>query len=306
LSPYRAPWWLPGGHLQTLYAALGPAPRVAWRRERWDTPDGDFIDLDWAADGAGPLLVLFHGLEGGSSSHYARRIAAQVLARGWRCVVPHFRGCSGPANRLPRAYHSGDSAELDWILRRLRPDCAVGVSLGGNVLLKWLGEQGDGARPIVRRAVAVSAPVDLAASGGALERGLNRALYARHFLVTLRAKAAAKIARHGLAIDARRVAQARTLHEFDDLVTAPLHGFRDADDYWARASSAPWLERIRVPTLLLNALNDPFLPRAALERATRRRGAHVVLEFPASGGHAGFPGRAQWLARRLFEFCDAP
>jgi uncharacterized protein len=306
LNPYRAPWWLPGGHLQTLYAALGPAPRVAWRRERWDTPDGDFIDLDWAAEGAGPLLVLFHGLEGGSSSHYARKIAAQAQARGWCCVVPHFRGCSGPANRLARAYHSGDSAELDWILRRLRPDCAAGVSLGGNVLLKWLGEQGDGAAPIVRRAVAVSAPVDLAASGHALERGLNRALYARHFLATLRAKAVDKVARHGLALDARRIARACTLHDFDDRVTAPLHGFRDADDYWARASSAPWLERIRVPTLLLNALNDPFLPRAALERATRRVAAHVVLEFPASGGHAGFPGRGHWLARRLLEFCAAP
>lgn len=306
MSAYRAPWWLPGGHLQTLYAALGPAPRVTWRRERWDTPDGDFIDLDWAAGGAGPLLVLFHGLEGGSSSHYARRIAAHAQARGWRTVVPHFRGCSGAANRLARAYHSGDSAELDWILRRLRPDCAAGVSLGGNVLLKWLGEQGDGAAQVVRRAVAVSAPVDLAASGAALERGLNRSLYARHFLVTLRAKAAGMIARHGLTIDARRVARTRTLHEFDDLVTAPLHGFRDADDYWTRASSAPWLERIRVPTLLLNALNDPFLPRAALERATRRIGAQVVLEFPASGGHAGFPGRGRWLARRLLEFCATP
>jgi uncharacterized protein len=306
LSPYRAPWWLPGGHLQTLYGALGPAPRVAWRRERWDTADGDFIDLDWAAQGDGPLLALFHGLEGSSSSHYARKIAAQALARGWRCAVVHFRGCSGQTNRLARAYHSGDSAELDWILRRLRPDGAAGVSLGGNVLLKWLGEQGEGAAPVVRRAVAVSAPVDLAASGGALEHGLNRALYARHFLVTLRAKAAGKIAHHGLALDARRVARARTLHDFDDLVTAPLHGFRDADDYWARASSAPWLERIRVPTLLLNALNDPFLPRAALERATRRVAAGVVLEFPASGGHAGFPGRGHWLARRVLEFCAAP
>lgn len=306
MSPYHAPWWLPGGHLQTLYGALGPAPHVAWRRERWDTPDGDFVDLDWAARGDGPLLALFHGLEGGSPSHYARKIAAHALARGWRCVVVHFRGCSGQANRLARAYHSGDSAELDWILRRLRADGAAGVSLGGNVLLKWLGEQGAGARPLLRRAVAVSAPVDLAASGRALQRVLNRALYARHFLVTLRAKAAAKIARHGLALDARRVARARTLHDFDDLVTAPLHGFRDADDYWARASSAPWLERIRVPTLLLNARNDPFLPPQALLAATRRVSAEVVLEFPASGGHAGFPGRGQWLARRVLEFCAAP
>ena len=141
MSPYQAPWWLPGGHLQTIYGALAPAPRVAWRRERWDTPDGDFIDLDWAGS-SGPLLALFHGLEGSTASHYARALAAGALERGWRCVVPHFRGCSGEPNRKPRAYHSGDSEELDWILRRLEPDFAVGVSLGGNVLLKWLGEQG--------------------------------------------------------------------------------------------------------------------------------------------------------------------
>jgi predicted alpha/beta-fold hydrolase len=304
LSPYRAPWWLPGGHLQTLYSALGPAPRVAWRRERWDTPDGDFIELDRAGADHGPMLVLFHGLEGGSSSHYARKIAAEAAARGWRCVVPHFRGCSGVSNRLARAYHSGDSAEIDWILRRLRPDCAAGVSLGGNALLKWLGEQGAGAARLVRRAVAVSAPIDLAASGHALDRALNRWLYAAHFLVTLKPKALAKIAQHQLAIDAARVARARTLHEFDDLVTAPRHGFRDADDYWARASSGPWLEHIRVPTLLLNARNDPFLPQAALDAAARRASPDVVLEFPATGGHAGFPGRSHWLAHRILEFCD--
>lgn len=303
MSPYRAPWWLPGGHVQTLYGALGPAPRIAWRRERRETPDGDFMDLDWAGGGSGPLLALFHGLEGGSSSHYARKVAAQALARGWRCVVPNFRGCSGAANRLARAYHSGDSAELDWILRRLRPDYVAGVSLGGNVLLKWLGEQGAGAARLLRRAAAVSAPIDLAASGHALDQGLNRRLYAAHFLSTLKAKALAKIAQHRLTIDAARVSRARTLHEFDGLVTAPLHGFRDADDYWARASSSPWLEHIRVPTLVLNALNDPFLPHAPLAAAVRRASPHVVLEFPATGGHAGFPGRGHWLARRILEFC---
>jgi uncharacterized protein len=305
LSSYRAPWWLPGGHVQTLYGALGPAPRVAWRRERCDTPDGDFIDLDWAGDGAGPLVALFHGLEGSSSSHYARKVAVEATARGWRCVVPHFRGCSGVNNRLPRAYHSGDSAEIDWILRRLRPDFAAGVSLGGNALLKWLGEQGDAAAQIVRRAACASAPLDLAASGHALGRGLNRRLYARHFLLTLRTKAIAKISQHRLDLDATRVARAGTLYEFDDLVTAPLHGFRDADDYWARASSAPWLQSIRVPTLVVNAQNDPFLPRAALEAATREASRDVVLEFPASGGHAGFPGREHWLARRCLEFFAA-
>jgi hypothetical protein len=302
LSSYQAPWWLPGSHLQTLYGALGPAPRIGWRRERWDTPDGDFIDLDWAGTGGGPLVALFHGLEGGSSSHYARKLAHAAVQRGWRCVVPHFRGCSGPANRLARAYHSGDSAEIDWILRRLAPDFAAGVSLGGNALLKWLGEQGDAAARVVRRAAAASAPLDLAASGHALGGGLNRLLYARHFLASLKAKARAKIALHRLSLDAGRIARARTLYEFDDLVTAPLHGFRDADDYWARAASGPSLRSIRVPTLVLNAQNDPFLPRAALESATREASKDVVLEFPETGGHAGFPGRGHWLARRILDF----
>jgi predicted alpha/beta-fold hydrolase len=306
LSPYQAPWWLPGGHAQTLYGALGPAPRIAWRRERWDTPDGDFIDLDWAGGAAGPLVALFHGLEGGSGSHYARKLAFEAAARGWRCVVPHFRGCSGEVNRLARAYHSGDSAEIDWILRRLGADFAAGVSLGGNALLKWLGEQGEGAARVVRRAVAASAPLDLAASGNTLDRGLHRLLYARHFLVSMKAKARAKIVLRHLSIDGARLAGMRTLRAFDDLITAPLHGFRDADDYWARASSAPWLERIRVPTLVVNARNDPFLPEADLARATRKASPDVVLEFPRTGGHAAFPGRDHWLAQRMLEFFETP
>jgi predicted alpha/beta-fold hydrolase len=209
-------------------------------------------------------------------------------------------------NRRPRAYHSGDTEELDWILRRLRPEYAAGVSLGGNVLLKWLGERGAEAARLLRRAAAVSAPLDLAAAGRALDRGVNKRLYTRVFLTTLKAKVFAKIALRHVALDERRVARVRTLREFDDLYTAPLHGFRDADDYWRRASSAPWLAHIRVPTLVLNAKNDPFLPRAALESAARQVSSEVVLEFPATGGHAGFPGRGRWLARRVLEFLSQP
>src|SRR5476649_78778 len=181
MSSYRAPAWLPGGHLQTLYASLiAPRPRVAFYRQRWDTPDGDFIDLDWTQiqdSGTGiqdqvdmnPLVVLFHGLEGGSRSQYAAALMAATRDRGWRGVVVHFRGCSGELNRLPRAYHSGDSGEIDWILRRLKQGnatariFAAGVSLGGNALLKWLGEQRDAANAIVDAAAAISAPVDLMA-----------------------------------------------------------------------------------------------------------------------------------------------
>ena len=183
---------------------------------------------------------------------------------------------------------------------------AAGVSLGGNALLKWLGERGAEAAALVRRAAAVSAPIDLAASGRALDRGFNRRIYTRAFLATLKAKAFAKLALAQLRLDERRLARARTLHDFDDLVTAPLHGFRDADDYWARASSAPSLARIVVPTLVLNARNDPFLPEAALERAARGVSRRVMLEFPRTGGHAGFPGRGQWLARRVLDFLSAP
>ena len=288
--------------MQTLAAALGPAPRVAFRRERWETPDGDFVDLDWAGrstDCGGPLLALFHGLEGSSASHYARAIAACALQAGWRCVVPHFRGCSGELNRLPRAYHSGDTDEIDWILRRLEARYAAGVSLGGNVLLKWLGERGGAAA--LERAVAVSAPVDLAAAGNALDRGFNRRVYTRMFLRTLRRKSLDKLERHPGLYDAARVRAASTLREFDDVVTAPLHGFRDADDYWARASAAPWLKAIRVRTLVINARNDPFLPESTLLRVNDVP-RNVVLEFPRTGGHAGFPGRKDWLARRVLGF----
>ncbi len=306
MSSYKAPWWLPGGHLQTIFAALVPAPRIAYRRERWDTPDGDFIDLDWAgrdANPGGPLIALFHGLEGSSASPYARAIAARALAMGWRCVVPHFRGCSGELNRLPRAYHSGDSAEIGWILQRLGARHAVGISLGGNALLKLLGEQGAEAK--LARAVAISAPLDLAAAGGALDRGLSRAIYTRMFLNTLKKKTFEKIRKNMISVDALRVKNARTFWEFDDSVTAPLHGFLGADDYWARSSSGPWLSRIRVPTLVLNARNDPFLPQAALD-ALSDIPPNVVLEFPRNGGHAGFPGRGGWLAKRVLDFLSAP
>jgi hypothetical protein len=313
-GPYRAPWWLPGGNAQTIYASVfAPVARTAVRRERWDTPDGDFVDVDRVdAPDSAPLLVLFHGLEGGSSSHYARALLATARTRGWRAALPHFRGCGGELNRLPRAYHSGDSDEIDWMLRRLarehgRALYAAGVSLGGNALLKWLGERGEEAGRVVRAAAAVSAPVDLTAAGDALERGFNR-VYTRNFLITMKRKSAAKLARHPGLFDGRRVARSRTLREFDDLVTAPLHGFRDAADYWARASAKPWLAHIRVPTLVVNARNDPFLPAASLPRPDEVA-PQVTLEYPPAGGHVGFvhgpfPGRYDWLPRRIAAFFD--
>ena len=306
--PYRAPGWLPGGHAQTIWPLLikGPLPR--YRRERWDTPDGDFIDLDWVdAAGSSPCVVLFHGLEGSSRSHYARRLMHAVQRHGWHGVVVHFRGCSGEPNRLPRAYHSGDSQEIDWILRRLQTHgfpalFVAGVSLGGNALLKWLAEQGHAASRVINAAAAVSAPLDLAAANLALSSGFNL-VYARHFLRTLVPAARAKDRRFPGCIDMARAQAARTMGEFDDAVTAPLHGFLGVDDYYAQSSAGPLLARIETPALLLHAANDPFLPAAALPHPDKLP-ATVTLEIHRHGGHVGFvhgtlPGRIDWLPQRL-------
>jgi predicted alpha/beta-fold hydrolase len=314
-TPYRAPWWLTGAHAQTVYGSLfAPARSVPYRRERWDTPDGDFIDLDFT-DGPGeaPFVALFHGLEGSSASGYARRLMHFARARGWRGAVVNFRGCSGELNRRPRAYHSGDSEEADWVLRRLKarlgavPLHAAGVSLGGNVLLKWLGERGEDAAPIVSRAAAVCAPVDLMAAGDALEAGFAR-LYARHFLATLKHRSLARLALHPGLYDRDAMLASRTLRQFDNVVTAPLHGYRDTDDYYTRASSRPLLAAIRVPTLVLNARDDPFLPPRFLPAAGEVSSA-VTLEQPARGGHVGFvggrvplAGNIDWMPQRLLRF----
>ena len=317
MSSYCAPAWLPGGHLQTLYASLlAPRPRIEFFRERWDTPDGDFIDLDWTetatnSAATAPLVVLFHGLEGGSNSQYATALMAAVRDCGWRGVVTHFRGCSGEPNRLRRAYHSGDSSEIDWILRRLKHTStatkmyAVGVSLGGNALLKWLGEKGAAANIVIDAATAISAPVDLMASGDVLGSGINM-IYTRNFLATLRHKTLAKLVHFPDLCDRKLMLASRTLREFDNVVTAPLHGYRDTDDYWTRASAKPLLSLIAVPTLMINALNDPFLPASALPSACEVSPA-VTREFPPTGGHVGFvtgtfPGRLDWMPHRVIEF----
>ena len=315
MEPYRAPWWLPGRHPQTVLASLFERRQdVPYIRERWTTPDGDFIDVDWAGtENAERLLVMFHGLEENSQSRSARAVALRASSSGWRFAMPHFRGCGGSPNLLPRAYHAGDSKEADWILRRfarLYPSVyVVGVSLGGNVLLKWLGEQGDSAFNVVRRAVAVSAPFDVTAFGKCIDRGLNF-FYGLYFLASLRRKARQKIKQFpaefaALGITASRVCAVKTLPEYDDLVTAPLHGFGNKLNYWKLASAVSVLLKIRVPTLLLNARNDPFLPEHVLSEIGDVP-SNLVPEFPSQGGHVGFPGRNQWLARRILDFLSLP
>lgn len=300
MDRFQAPRWLPGGNAQTIWPALfsrpGPWPLPAYRRERWDTPDGDFIDVDFVDAPLGmqaPLLVLFHGLEGSSRSHYALAFAQRAAQLGWGYAVPHFRGCSGELNRAPRAYHSGDHEEIGWILARLRqrsssPLRAVGVSLGGNALLRWAEEAGDTAASTAAAVAAVCSPIDLAAGGEAIGRGFNRQVYTRMFLRTMKAKALLKWQQHPGLFDRNRLRAARTLYEFDNLFTAPLHGFRNTDDYWLRASAKPHLRQIRIPALVLNARNDPFVPARSLP-GPHEVGRWVTLWQPAHGGHVGFP-----------------
>lgn len=310
---YPAPAWLPGGHLQTMVPAVAirqPGPPM--RRERWLAADGDFIDIDFV-DGAAdqPMVVLFHGLEGSSGSHYAKALMAAVAARGWSGAVPHFRGCSGEANLAPRFYHSGDAAEIDWILRKMHSRrasgsllYAAGVSLGGNALLRWLGEA-QGQADFVAAACAVSAPLDLAQGGAALSSGFNR-IYTRMFLRTLKPKCLRKLEQFPGLFDRDALLAAGDLYAFDNVVTAPLHGYKNTDDYWDRASAKHVLHDITVPTLVLNARNDPFLPGRYLPTSAS---PHVTLEYTAQGGHVGFavgapPGRLDWLPQRILGFFD--
>ena len=308
MQDFTAPWWLPGGNAQTMWPALfssahaGPPLRFA--RERWTAPDGDFIDVDFLDPAPGAvgheserdaaLLVLFHGLEGSSASHYAQAFGHWARQAGWRFAVPHFRGCSGELNHGPRAYHSGDFEEIAWILARLRQGCsaplhAVGVSLGGNALLRWAEEAGDTAAASAKAVAAISSPIDLAAGGWAIGRGFNRLVYTRMFLRSMKPKALAKLAQHPGLFDRQRLLAARDLYEFDTVFTAPLHGFRDTDDYWLRGSAQPHLHRIRIPALVLNARNDPFVPGQHLPEQADV-GPCVTLWQPAHGGHVGFPG----------------
>lgn len=304
MKSYRSPWWLPGGHLQTIWPALyakrfSNAP-VEWRRERWTTPDQDFVDVDFceaaASDSAKPLLVLFHGLEGSSSSHYSEAFADWAVQNKCDLAIPHFRGCSGTLNTAPRAYHSGDHAEIDFFLRKFKQQAdaaqrpglvAAGVSLGGNALMRWAGEQGQEALKQVKAVASICSPLDLAASGKAIGEGFNRQVYTRMFLRSMKPKALAKLKQHPGLFDAQRMLASKDLYEFDNVFTAPLHGFQNTDDYWRRASALPLMANIQIPALALNALNDPFIPADSLP-STHTVSPCVELWQPPHGGHVGF------------------
>ncbi|MFM2073910.1 MAG: hypothetical protein RJB34_215 [Pseudomonadota bacterium] len=302
---YQAPWWLPGGHTQTIWSAKlarthTPGRAPSWRRQRWNTPDGDFIDVDWLdhtfAESA-PLVIHFHGLEGGSDSHYAQALASVAQASGWAMVVVHFRGCSGEINTAPRAYHSGDHEEIDWILHRFaeqhpqRSRRAIGVSLGGNALMRWAGEHGVVAASVVDSVVSVCSPLDLTASGHAIGRGFNRWVYTPRFLKTMKPKAVQKWQQYPGLFNLEAALNANDLYGFDNVFTAPLHGFKDTDDYWSRAAAKPVLRHIGVAALVINAQNDPFVPADSLPQA-RDVSADVTLWQPMQGGHVGFTRRS--------------
>jgi len=295
LAVPRAAWWLPGPHLPTIFGKVfRRVPQTPTTRERWPTPDGDLLSVERLRGRPdAPRLVLFHGLEGGLHSAYARGLLRQAHLRGWWADLVLWRTCDGQTvNAVRRSYHSGASDDADLALTRIvsgdpdRPLLLHGVSLGGNVLLKWLGERGDAVPASVRAAVAVSAPFDLAAASARIARGFSK-VYGRFFLKTLKAKTAAKLSQ------------------------GPLHGFGGAAEYYARSSSINFLSRIRVSTLLLNAKNDPFLPRSTLDRVATiaRDNPRVICCFPSSGGHVGFiagnPNDADyWMERVTLDWLD--
>ena len=312
-SDFRAPWWLRSAHLQTSFATLfRRGPRVSLERERIELEDGDFVDLDWTRGGRAPVVLILHGLEGSSASPYARGMLAAAEARGWRAAVMHFRGCSGEPNRLPRTYHSGETGDLQAVVDALRargqlPAAIIGYSLGGNVLLKWLGEIG--ADSPLAAAATVSVPYTLASAAERLACGLSR-IYQRRLIRELRAKVERKFAGGTCPVDLGAARASRTFFEFDDCVTAPLHGFDGVDDYYTRSSSRQYLHRIRTPTLMIHAEDDPFMTPRALP-APEELSPSVRFEVSARGGHVGFvygalPWRPRyWLEERIPAFLES-
>ena len=307
---YRPAWWVPGPHAQTLWGKLfRRTPRVETRGEEWTTPDGDSLEirrLD-SEDPHAPRILILHGLEGTIRSHYLAGMLAMARQHGWAADVLIFRGCNGKLNSAPRLYHSGETEDLDFVVRQLsagqasRPLCIVGFSLGGNVLLKWLGEgRSLQSLPLVACA-AISVPFDLERGSRHIERGFSR-VYSAHFLRTLRVKALRKLAQYPSAFDAGRLERARTLYDFDDAVTAPMHGFRDAHDYYGSSSSLGFLSGINVPTLLLSAEDDPFLPRSVLDDVLKlaRKSSNIVVDIVKHGGHVGFVSGTSPLSPHYF------
>jgi predicted alpha/beta-fold hydrolase len=305
-APFRAARWASGPHAQTVAARVLRSPRGPdFQRERFETPDDDFLDVDWGPDPGphAPMAIVLHGLEGSSRRRYVLSASRELVALGIRPVAMNFRGCSGEPNRALRFYHSGDTADAAWLLSVLReryperPVGALGFSLGGNVLLKLMGERDDGGSGLLDAAAVMSVPYNLAEGSRLLEQSLMGGLYARYFLRSLGKKLEAKRKRLNSTIDIEAARRARTIWAFDEHVTAPLNGFADARDYYDRSSSAGFLHAIEVPTLLLHATDDPFLPHQAIPTRELEANQHLNLRLSPHGGHVGFLAGSPWAPR---------
>ena len=312
-SRFKPAWWLPGGNLQTLWPYFfRRRPQVDLIRERLELPDGDFVDLCLTANAGAPVVAVFHGLEGCVDSHYVKPLLAAVERRGWHGVFMHFRGCGGEYNRLPRSYHSGDTGDIGFLIDHLQkrypgvPIAATGYSLGGNALLKYLGETDRKGK--VNAAAAVSVPYVLAEGARRLNKGFSR-IYQRRLLNLLKRKIAGKFSSMDCPIDLAGLRRLNDFFSFDDKVTAPLHGFAGVDDYYTRSSSRQFLKTITVPALLIQARDDPFMTDGVIP-AQDELSKYVRLELAETGGHIGFvsggtPGYAvYWLEQRIIEFFE--
>jgi len=313
-STYRPPRFLSNPHVQTVFASMfRKVSGVRYKRDRIDTPDGDFLDLDWSGVGADKVAIILHGLEGNSERSYVKGMVRALNNDGWDAVAMNFRGCSGEINRKLRFYHSGETEDLDTVVSHVIAEnkysrlALIGFSLGGNVVLKYLGERGSKAHPVIRRGVAISAPCDLTAGANKMAEPVNR-LYIMRFLRMLREKIRMKMELMPERINDDGYRTIKTFKEFDDLYTAPMHGFKDAADYWQKASSKPFLPEISVPTLLVNAADDPFLAEPCYPVDEAKANSAFFLEVPKFGGHAGFVAfnreKVYWSESRAISFLN--
>ena len=315
-SSYKAPFGLGNGHLQTVYPTFfRKVPTVTQERERIPTTDNDFLDLDWAQKQSSErLAILTHGLESSTHSRYMQGMARALIQAGWNVLAWNFRGCSGEPNRQLRSYYGGAVDDLITVLQHVQNTTEVetialiGFSLGGNLLLKFLGESGSAINPLIKAAVALSVPCNLADSARYMERVTHR-FYMDRFLRSLRAKVREKQLRFPGQISDYGLDKMRTFYEFDDAYTAPIHGFKDADDYWQKCSCDKRLHAIEIPTLLINALDDPFLPQSCYPVEQAKNNPKFHLETPKNGGHIGFVtfgnNNIYWSERRAIEFLSA-
>lgn len=313
-SDFKPAWWLPNPHLQTLWPVFlrRDVRNVVLERERIELPDGDFIDLDWVGrHQSGPLVIMLHGFEGSIESHYAKGTLQKIQENGWRGAFMHFRGCSGEPNRLPQSYHSGETKDVDYVVKFLMERennpgiAAVGYSLGGNVLLKWLGETGKN-NPL-KAAIAISVPFELQKAARRIQSGFSRC-YQWYFLRCLRERLSHKFKFVPTApLDPDELHEVNTIFDFDNKYTAPLHGFSDVVDYYEKSSSRQFLNAIQVPTLILHSKDDPFMSEDVIPQS-HELSSQIILEVTETGGHVGFvsgkyPWRPEyWLEKRIPDF----